>query len=140
MDLKLLLDFTRLLGEGIAKLMNLDKARRLETANHLNNLAQTFADFEPALHVGNTGKLNQLLARTRELINLLAENEVVHQVVGDARFSAMLHTCREVQNAKETLAKIQSQDQSQDKMQASATINRAIGHLEAHVITLRAEA
>ena len=140
MDLKIILDFARLLGEGIAKLLSLAKAQRLETANHLSNLAQTFAEFEPALREGNTGKLNQLLARTRELINLLAENEVVHQVIGEAKFRAMLDTCREVQNAKETLAKIESQNSSQDKVTASATINRAIGHLEAHVITLRAEA
>ena len=135
MDFTTFLELAKLLGQGMSKLLAADKVRRVQTAEHFNNLAVTFSEFEPALTRGDTAKVNQLLARTRELVLLLAENETVRLVVGKTKLTKIVTLAHDVQNAKEALATLQKADPS-----SFSVINQAIGHLEAHVLTLRASA
>jgi hypothetical protein len=136
MDITDIVNIAKLIVPGVTTLLSMPKEHRLQTANYLDKLAETFSEFRPALNQGNTQKVNELLGETRRLVENLSDNRIVAKAVGEERFPELVRMAEEVKNAKDELAKL---GLSADAQNAKFTvIDQAIGSLKGYALILRA--
>ena len=132
--MSLLKDIVSIVADLLSAGIKIERAMKLEVAQHFENLAKVFMAYPAAHRAKDRERLTYLIAKTEGLIVSLQDTRVFASVLGDDVEKRFVERIKDVLTQKALLAGNVDAESEYD------VIVKAAAHLDGYAETLRAQA